>query len=182
MLPFQWLVRARRLASPWVARLFRAGAWVTGSFVRACPRGSSDRALFEPTGNQNLTKRKDKRQGWGKHGLFKYDHMGIRWIFFHQDWNSHVSVELAQRLVFPSFENERKQVKSSLSAVQPTEILGYDSSTWFTGKCCGKSLLAFTCVTCITAMMVYLQCERNTATQLMHNHAVEFPKEGIYCS
>ena len=50
-------------------------------------------------------------------------------FFFHQDWNSHVSVELAQRLVFPSFENERKQVKSSLSAVQPTEILGYDSST-----------------------------------------------------
>lgn len=39
----------------------------------------------------------DKREGWGKHGLFKYDHMGIRWIFFHQDWNSHFSVELAQR-------------------------------------------------------------------------------------
>ena len=30
---------------------------------------------------------------------------------------------------FSKFQNERKQVKSSLSAVQPTEILGYDSST-----------------------------------------------------
>ena len=32
---------------------FFARACVTGGFVRACPRGSSERTLFAPTGNQN---------------------------------------------------------------------------------------------------------------------------------
>lgn len=49
--------------------------------------------------------------------------------FFSTKIGTRMSVSSSRKDSFSKFQNERKQVKSSLSAVQPTEILGYDSST-----------------------------------------------------